>query len=73
LDRDAACGKRKAAQQIKKNRGEGAEGIAARGIFAAGGGKGGRKQQRELQRVARNRAAPEEEEKGSFSRTYSEF
>jgi hypothetical protein len=70
LDRDAVCGKRKATQQIKKNRGEGAEGIAARGIFAAGGGKGGRKQRRELQRVARNRAAPEEEEKGSFLRTY---
>jgi hypothetical protein len=41
LDRDAACGERKAAHQIKKNRGEGVEGVAARGIFAAGGGKGG--------------------------------
>ncbi|PUZ60864.1 hypothetical protein GQ55_4G202100 [Panicum hallii var. hallii] len=62
LDRAAAGG-----EGDKGARGEGAEGVVTRGNFAAGGGKNGR-HSGGLQ--SRNRAAPEEEEKGNFPRTY---
>jgi hypothetical protein len=61
LDRAAAGG-----EGDKGARGEGAEGVVTRGKFAAGCGNDGR---HSGGLKSRNRAAPEEEEKGSFSRT----